>query len=58
MAMGIPLPLVIFGKNLFEVTKEQITHFNKSIGQFLRKNSNIQPTERVDYESRKKTLVE
>jgi len=57
MAMGIPLPSVIFGKNLFEVTKDQITHFNKSIGQFLRKNSNIPPTERIDYESRKKTLA-
>ena len=57
MAMGIPLPSIIFGKNLFEVTKDQITHFNKSIGQFLRKNSNIPPTERIDYESRKKTLA-
>ena len=57
MAMGIPLPSVIFGKNLFDVTKEQIVHFNKSHGQFLRKNSNIQPSERLDYESRKRTLA-
>jgi len=56
-AMGFELPSTIYGKNLIEVTKTQITHYNRSIGCLLGKKGNPTPSEKEDLESKKNTLI-